>query len=528
MKTPSGSALFSCESLHRAWLACRRRKRGTPAALAFEIGLADELAGLERELHERSYRPRPAVRFATRRPKLREIVAADFGDRVVHHLLVGALEPDWERVFIHDSFACRRGKGTHAAVDRLERFVRSATAGGQRKAFFLQLDIKSFFMSIDREILFERLDRRLGLRFGLGRGVSPEEEMPAEYDHLRWLTRLLVFHDPLKGCKVRGDRGLLARVPVHKTLAGCAPGCGLPIGNLTSQFFANVYLDALDQFVKHELKARRYVRYVDDLVIVHEQRDQLVAWRERIERFLEERLKLELNEARTKLAPVSSGIDFLGYVIHPTHRLVRRRVVGNLRAALSKIEKETFGRGRDGVVVVRSGARTHDQLVAVMNSYLAHFKRANAHRLTKSLWRRYRWLGHLVGRTGGRLVRRDRPRRARGGLRRQHAWFERRVAGGVLLFEVGSHFELLGRQARDFGPLLCLQPIEPRPGFSHRAGFSQRHLMIYVRRALDQGLPVTVVRETSRPTGGIKERRIVARFFPRSRAEWFDEEGSES
>lgn len=137
-------ALFSYARLYRAYLACRRTKRNSAAALAFEARQELHLIELRDELQSRSYHPSPSACFVTTRPKLREILAADFRDRVVHHLLIGAIEPDWERVFIHDSYACRRGKGVHQAVDRLQTFLLRATANGTREAWYLQLDIADY------------------------------------------------------------------------------------------------------------------------------------------------------------------------------------------------------------------------------------------------------------------------------------------------------------------------------------------------------------------------------------------------
>lgn len=232
----------------------------------------------------------------TQRPKLREIFAADFRDHVVHHLLVDHLEQYWERVFIHDSYACRRGKGVHAAVERLQGFIRQVTANGQRRAWYLQLDVRNDFMSIDTAILWRLLEARL---------VDPDA---------RWLTELLVFHDCTEGHVYTGRPGELERVPPHKTLLQAPPGKGLPIGNLNSQFFANVYLNGLDQFVKHKLKCRHYLRYCDDFVLLATDPEQLRDWRARIASYLHEALALELNP-RERLRPVADGVNFLGYIV---------------------------------------------------------------------------------------------------------------------------------------------------------------------------------------------------------------------
>ncbi len=249
--------LYSFFSLYQAYLACRKRKRGTINALSFEQDLLENLFALGETLRAGNYRPARSVCFVTKQPKLREIFAADFADRVVHHLLVPRLEAVFEPRFIHDSFACRKGKGTHAAVYRLREFMNRAARGGRQVAWFLQLDIRSFFVSIDKEILFSIIERH----------VKDREILD--------LTRRIIVHDRTANFVYKGEPELLLRIPRHKTLFHAPKAKGLPIGNLTSQFIANVYLNELDQFVKHTLKARNYLRYVDDFVFLHESRKVL-------------------------------------------------------------------------------------------------------------------------------------------------------------------------------------------------------------------------------------------------------------
>lgn len=390
-----GCPLFSLDNLYRAWRRCRRGKRRTHNALAFEADLEGQLLALRDELVSGTYRPRPPLAFLVERPKRREVFAADFRDRVVHHVLVEHLEPGWERRFIHDSYACRVDKGTHAAVERLERFCRQATANGTRPAWYLQLDVQGFFINLDRRILWARL--------------AAHECDPA----VRWLIQVILNHEPTQDCRRRGHpQAVFAALPAHKTLFRARPGCGLPIGNLTSQFFANVYLDALDQFIKHELKARYYLRYCDDLVLVSADRAQLMAWEGRIAAFLAEALNLALN-ARRRLRPVANGIDFLGYIVRPDYRLVRRRVVGALRERLNQAEQALQ---RAGMPLTPGPSPTRrrypwppallDRLDRQLQSYWAHLTRARTHRLREALWRRYPWLEEYFTCRDGRPVRR--------------------------------------------------------------------------------------------------------------------------
>jgi len=327
--------LFSLENIYRAYRQCRRHKRGTVNAMQFEQNLEENLVSLHEELTTGAYRPGRSIAFLIEKPKRREIFAADFRDRVVHHVLVGHLEPRWERRFIHDSYACRTGKGTHKGVERLQSFTRQVTANGTRRAWYLQLDIRGFFIAIDRHILYERLAAR--------------ETDPA----VLWLIRTLVFYDPAANCVMRRARRAdpsassgqaFERLPAHKTLFKASPDCGLPIGNLTSQFFANVYLDALDQFVKHQLKARYYLRYCDDSVLLSAERAVLESWQAAIREFLSNELRLALND-RQRLRPVSDGIDFLGYIVRPDYLLVRRRVVGACYERLARAEEALIQQG---------------------------------------------------------------------------------------------------------------------------------------------------------------------------------------
>ncbi len=220
-------SLLSFESVYKAYLDCRRRKRGTINALRFEYRLLDNLFSLASELQKGAYRPSRSVCFVTMTPKLREIFAADFRDRVVHHLLVRELEKVWEPRFIHDSYACRVGKGIHTAVKQLQSFMLRATKNQKEAAFFLQLDIRSFFTSIDKDILFSMFTRSV------------------QSEALLSLLSEIIFHDCTEDYIFKGDQHMLRKIPAQKSLFGSGKDKGLPIGNLTSQFFANVYLHEL-------------------------------------------------------------------------------------------------------------------------------------------------------------------------------------------------------------------------------------------------------------------------------------------
>jgi RNA-directed DNA polymerase len=217
--------------------------------------------------------------------------------------------------------------------------------------------------------------------------LKPRLQRAGLHQHALQATHALLRRDPLHpGAQTRATAAELAQVPAHKRLANAAPGCGLPIGNLSSQFFANVYLDALDQFCKHQLKAKRYLRYVDDFVLFHHDRAQLLDWQAQITEFLGTRLRLGL-KADIRLQRIDDGLDFLGYVIRPTHTLVRPRVVAHAKAALQQIETAHV---RDGRL---HGSRDELQRAqAVLASYGGHFAHADAYRLSQRLARRFPWI----------------------------------------------------------------------------------------------------------------------------------------
>lgn len=340
---------FSYKSIYRCYLECRRNKRNSINALNFEFDAEINVLKLQRELKTRTYHPSRSILFAASKPKLREIFAADFRDRVVHHILIDYLKRIWEPIFIHDSYACRDGKGTHRAVIRLQDFIRSITCNGNIRAYYLQLDIKDFFMSIDKEILFELIRRKV---------KDPD---------MLWLTRVVLFWDCTSSYVRRGDPSLLANILPHKSLFGKENVRGLPIGNLTSQFFANVYMNELDQFVKHQLKVKHYVRYVDDFVILSEDSQELRGFKSEIEEFIHIRLKLNLHPSRQKLLTVCNGIDFLGYIVRHNYKLVRARVVNNLKEKIRQFRKMRV--------------RNYTKLRITMASYFGHFKFANTYRL---------------------------------------------------------------------------------------------------------------------------------------------------
>jgi RNA-directed DNA polymerase len=244
--------IVSLKALHQAWKKARAGKKPSANQLAFDAKWCDGLLNLQQQINEGAWKPKRSACFIATKPKAREIHAPDFSDRIVHHWLIPQLEAIWEPSFIFDSFANRKGKGSHAAVNRLKQFVRQVHSG-QGGGWYLQLDIHNFFNSIHRPTLWEILKKKL---------VKTNQS-----ETVMRVTHSLLRRPPLSaGFTFHGTKAEKNAVPLHKRLENAAPGCGLPIGNLSSQFFSNVYLDRLDQFVKHNLKAARYLRYSENVL----------------------------------------------------------------------------------------------------------------------------------------------------------------------------------------------------------------------------------------------------------------------
>ncbi|ETR67500.1 MAG: Retron-type reverse transcriptase [Candidatus Magnetoglobus multicellularis str. Araruama] len=365
--------LFSLKNLYSAYYDCRKNKRNTHCALQFELQSEDKLIQLAHELQSHNYRPLPSTCFVTASPKQREVFAANFKDRVVHHLLVKYLEPKWERKFIYDSYACRKNKGTHAAVKRLQQFMRKASNNGSKPAYYLHLDIRSFFVSIHKQILYDL--------------ITHKENHP----DIKWLLKIIIFNDPTKKAIKLKQLSLFDNIPKQKSLFGRNNQTGLPIGNYTSQFFANVYLNPLDQFVKHHLKCKYYIRYVDDMVLLGPDHYTLEQWEKQIIRFLKNQLSLSLNPKQRRLAPVKNGCNFLGYIIKPSHLLVRKRTVNKCKNLLNRYEKKLIT-NNEQYTIQKFDLEILSKLQATLSSYLGQFLHAACRNLIKKIITRFSFL----------------------------------------------------------------------------------------------------------------------------------------
>jgi RNA-directed DNA polymerase len=339
----------SWENLLASYQACRRRKRYSPRAAEFDYEWESNLLRLQQDLLAGSYRCGRYRNFYIFDPKRRRISAAPFRDRVLHHAVVRVLEPIFERRFIYHSYACRRGKGTHRALDRAQGFLR-------RYNYCLKTDIVRFFPNVDHQVLLDVL----------GRPIRDERSMR--------LIRLIVA----SGEGVLTDEATRDYFPGDDLFAVLRPK-GLPIENLTSQFFANVLLDELDHFIKEDLRLSGYVRSADDFLLFGDSKHELWQYRAAVVDHLA-RLRLKLHEGKTHVRPCSSGVKFLGLVLHRDGRRLQQRAVRRLSARLRRFRR-----------LLGCGMATPREITTSLKAWLAFAQEANSTGIRRDLWRRARF-----------------------------------------------------------------------------------------------------------------------------------------
>lgn len=294
--------IISMENLLASWQEFLRGKRKRKDVAEFSLNFLDNIIVLYNDLADRSYRHGGYQAFKINDPKPRNIHKACVRDRLVHHAIYRILYPIFDQKFIHDSYSCRIVKGTHRAIDRFRSYGRIVSKNYTRTCWILKCDIRKFFASVDHRILVGILSKHI-----------------QDADTI-WLLKQVIGSFETK----------------------CKSSKGMPLGNLTSQLFANIYLNELDQFIKRELKARYYIRYADDFVLFSESKKWLFGLIDRIREFLQDKLKLELHSGKIFIQTLNSGIDFLGWVHFPHQRILRTKTKKRMLKRLSKtVSKES-------------------------------------------------------------------------------------------------------------------------------------------------------------------------------------------
>ncbi len=346
-----------------AYLKARRHKRWKNNTLQFSIAAEKNIIILASEIKKRTYQIKPSLCFIAFEPVKREIFAGDFRDRIVHHLVFNELAPIYDRLFIDDCYSCRKKRGTDYGIKRIASFLRAASRNYHRPAYILKLDISGYFMNIDRRQLYQKnkdLVRRLFKR------------QPEKMNILLYLLKLIIFNNPTQNCLRRGRPEDWQGLPKNKSLFWAAPQKGLPIGNLTSQLFGNVYLNDFDHFVKKKLKCRWYGRYVDDMVFVSEDKEFLKNIIPKIGSYLEKNLGLSLHPKKIYLQSCEHGLKFLGTIIKPHRIYIGARVKQNFYQTIRKMAKDKIDK--------KAGFDP-----AVFNSYLGLMKKYQTYNLRRKM-----------------------------------------------------------------------------------------------------------------------------------------------
>ena len=367
------------EKLFQAYFDCRKNKRNTLNALTFEADYENNLITLCNELNSSYYLQGSSIAFVINKPVKREIFAADFRDRIVHHWLINELNPFFERAFIYDSYASRIGRGAHYGIQRTDRFIRQCSVNYTHDCFVLKLDIQSFFTGINKLILLTNLTDFIASHYTL-----PNQAIILE------LCEKIIMNDPVQNCQIRGQHGNWISFPKDKSLFYAKANCGLPIGNLTSQVFANFYLNSFDHFIKHDLGMRYYGRYVDDFILIHENHNYLKSLIPQIRDFLKNNLDLTLHPKKIHLQHYNKGVNFLGVVIKPHRILMGKRIKGNFYNAITTQNKKTKNK--------KPNREEQAAFLCSMNSYLGIMKHYHTKRLRKSMLKKHLsiWWWNLV------------------------------------------------------------------------------------------------------------------------------------
>ena len=305
--------------LREAYYDARRHKRNKPYQLRFEAKLEENLEELCDALWNRTYKPRHSDCFIITDPKCREVFAAHFRDRVVHHLYYNYTHEMFERTFIKDTYSCIKNRGTHYGIERLQKHILSESRNYSRECYVLKMDIRGYFMNINRQKLLEIASKSLNKmsKHKVGKYRKTLWEDVVDMDFVHYLTKEIILLNPIEGCRFIGPPSDWYNLPFEKSMFHTPEGCGLPIGNLTSQLYSNVYLNVFDQFMKRELHCRHYGRYVDDFYVVSTNREWLESLIPRVREFLKDKLGLAIHEGKTQIINIRKGVDFLGGYLLP-------------------------------------------------------------------------------------------------------------------------------------------------------------------------------------------------------------------
>ena len=363
--------MVTTEGMLEAYYDCRRSKRRTASAIVYEMNYESNLIALRDRINTRTYQPGKSICFVVTRPRYREVFAASFEDRIVHHYIALRLEPLFELVFSPRTFNCRKGKGQLYGVKMLEADIKEASNNYTTDCYIMKLDLQGFFMSIDKSMLARMIDKFI-VKYYKGNDI----------DDLRYLCQVVVLHCPEKNCERHSPREMWEHLPANKSLFTNGEGKGVAIGNLFAQLFANFLLNELDWYIE-ELGIKHHGRYVDDFYCIHKDKQVLLSAVPKIRAKLAE-LGLSLNPKKFYFQHYTKGVEFTGAVVKPYRTYCCNRVLTNFIAAVRKLNRS---KNIDDV--------TH--AVCSINSYLGLLRQSNEYaqrlKILKMIEpRAYKWI----------------------------------------------------------------------------------------------------------------------------------------
>lgn len=354
------------QRLFEAYYNARKNKRNTANQLKFELNYEQNLLALAKDIYQRKYHLKPSIAFIVTKPVKREVFAASFRDRVVHHFISNCIFSAIDKQLINDSYSCRVGKGTGYGIKRAKAFLRKASHNYQKDAYILKLDIQGYFMSMQHQVLYTKVQTMLGdatMYNGIDRAT------------IDYLLEKIIFADPSTNCRIKGHKKDWQGLPPSKSLFHTPANTGLPIGNLTSQIFGNVYLNDLDQYIKHNLKIKYYGRYVDDMIFMHQDKAYLKTIIPLVNAKLEE-IGMIVHPKKIYLQHYTKGVLFLGQYIKPYRSYISKRVKGSFYKAI-QWANNLFDQPQ------KLNWDLLEQIQAKINSYVGTCKQANTTRFLR-------------------------------------------------------------------------------------------------------------------------------------------------
>ena len=348
--------------LYAAFICAKRHKAKKPYVLHFERNLKENIESLCDDLWTRRYKPEPSTCFVIQRPKKREVFAAQFRDRIVHHLYYNYTHELFERTFIQDTYSCIPGRGTHYGIERMEQHIRQESHNWTRPCYVLKIDIRGYFMHINRLRLLDIATASLTKMADHQANGGMKWRDVIDIDFILWLTHEIVLLDPTDGCRRVGNPSEWDDVDASKLMANAPADCGMPIGNLTSQLFSNVYMNPFDQMVKRLLHFLHYGRYVDDSATICSDRQRLTDAIPLMRDFLKEELSLDMHMGKTQIIDVRYGVEFLGAFIKPYRTYICNHSLSRIRQETADVRH--MGRGQ--------AFRTVNSLLGVMSHYSSY------------------------------------------------------------------------------------------------------------------------------------------------------------